>query len=887
MKGAGLTFLLVLLAAYGYAQMVKGMVKDTAGKAVPYATITLKNSVSNTIITYTATDSKGSFALKVPADATANSLAIEVRSIGYKTAVKNIVRFDAPVDFTLAEDSRQLQDVIVKSNRLVLRSRGDTLIYKVADFSNPQDRVIGDVLKRLPGITVAADGTIRYNNKPVSAVYIDGDNLLDDKYSIATNSIPQGVVNQVQVIQNNQPIKVLQNKVLSDNVALNLEIKKGAKLHLMGQEIVGAGLPGNYDVDLNAMMFKKSYKAINYLAGNNIGNDVQRELVSHNSANSQQQIDNNEPASVLSLGMVNTPSLAQNRYFFNQAVVLNLNNLINLKKNVQLKANAYYVHDTQKQDYNQQTTVYLPGDTIRYKEMQQNRSVPDVLHTRFTLSINRDKYYLNDVLLLDYKNATSYSGLKTDSFALKQVLKDKTLNLSNEFNLIRSLKPHYIIQFYSYISHFTEPEHRVTGPGYNAAIFNNNVPYSQLVQRVNIPSWYTNNYFSFKLPSGLITQSYRTGFSVQSQTLVSDLNTVQNNNSINLTSDSVLNHVNWIKKKLYAEAAYDLPGTILKANLALPVILQQINYSDTLFKLNKSLSRLYFNPQLNIKYQAGKESYVNLNYSYNNQMGTIADVYPGYILTDYRTLNANNASLTEQQNYQAGASFSYRKAIKLFFWNINALYSHTQANNIASSVITNSIRQGIVLPYANNTGSWILGGSISKYSFALHTTFGGTMQWQSSRSVQIQNNVLLPFNAKSKMVNISVVTKVNDKVNFNYLAAFTLTSSHSAIETSTHQINQLVQQASVNYFPINAVQFNLSGEHYFTHQQGNPDLKYFFADASLKFRINKWKTDFELSAVNFLNVKTYNEFYLSANTSTASSYTLPGRIIFFKVFFRF
>jgi hypothetical protein len=81
------------------------------------------------------------------------------------------------------------------------------------------------------------------------------------------------------------------------------------------------------------------------------------------------------------------------------------------------------------------------------------------------------------------------------------------------------------------------------------------------------------------------------------------------------------------------------------------------------------------------------------------------------------------------------------------------------------------------------------------------------------------------------------------------------------------------------------LQFKLSGEHYFTRQQGNPDLKYFFADASAKFRVKKWKTDFELSAVNFLNVKTYNALYLSANTLTASSYTLPGRIIMVKLMF--
>ncbi|HZY35507.1 MAG TPA: hypothetical protein VFE53_02595 [Mucilaginibacter sp.] len=41
----------------------------------------------------------------------------------------------------------------------------------------------------------------------------------------------------------------------------------------------------------------------------------------------------------------------------------------------------------------------------------------------------------------------------------------------------------------------------------------------------------------------------------------------------------------------------------------------------------------------------------------------------------------------------------------------------------------------------------------------------------------------------------------------------------------------------------------------------------------------------ELDANNFLNVKTYNVLYLSANTLTTSSYTLPGRIILLKVMF--
>ena len=151
--------------------------------------------------------------------------------------------------------------------------------------------------------------------------------------------------------------------------------------------------------------------------------------------------------------------------------------------------------------------------------------------------------------------------------------------------------------------------------------------------------------------------------------------------------------------------------------------------------------------------------------------------------------------------------------------------------------------------------------------------------------MQIQNDALLPFNTKTESLSLGADTKVSDKVNFSYKATGIKTDSHSAAEASAFHVDQLQQQATVYYNPADELQFKLAGEHYFTHQQGNPDLKYFFADASAKFRIKKWKADFELSAVNFLNVKTYNALYLSANTLTAGSYTLPGRIILVKVMF--
>lgn len=880
---AGLLLAGILFSLPDLAQQIKGVVRDSAGVAVAYASVNLRNKSGDAIVAYATTDVKGGYVLRLPTNARPDDLYLEARCIGYKNQSKTLTGSPAEMDFVLAISVSQLQSVIVRNSRPRLRSSGDTLSYTAADFSSAQDRVIGDVIKRLPGISVASDGTISYNNKPVSGVYLGGDNLLDDKYTIATNNIPHGVVDQVQVIDNHQPVKVLQDKVTSDDVALNLTFKKDAKLRPLGQETAAAGLPGNYYADFNALFLKDRYKAIDLLKGNNTGDDLQQELVSHNLADYKQRVGNDPPATVLSLGAVNDPALSRDRYFFDRSGMINANNLVNFKNGLQLRVNAYYLHDAEKQDYSQTTSVFLPGDTVRYTETQHNRFNPDLLHAQFTANVNKEKNYLNDALVVDDNRWVDYSQLNSNGTMVNQTLRDHLLSFSNEFNLIRPVSSNILIQAYSYISRRAEPESRAIGPDYYPQLFNNEAPYAQLVQQVNVPTWYTNNYVSFKLPGNLGTESFRTGFSVQSQGLTSNLSALQSNSTASLAFDSALNHLAWSKRRLYAEAAYDIPGDKLKANLTMPVMLQQIDYSDTGYVLNKGLGRVYFNPQLYIKYKTGIENFVTVNGSYRNETGGIEDIYHGYILKDYRTLYANTADLTLRQNLLAAAGFNYRKALTLFFFSFNISYNHISANNIASGVINNNFQQLVVLPYPNGTDSWTADGTVSKYSFALRTTFSGEGKWQDNHSVQLQNGAFLPFNTTVGTLTLGAVTKLGDRLNFSYRITGTQTNAHSTAEASANQVDQLLQQAEMNYIPSADLQFKLSGEHYFTRSQGNPDLNYFFADAAAKYRIKKWKMDLQLDAANFLNVKTYKALYLSANTLTASSYTLPGRIVLLKV----
>src|SRR6202000_1652472 len=99
----------------------------------------------------------------------------------------------------------------------------------------------------------------------------------------------------------------------------------------------------------------------------------------------------------------------------------------------------------------------------------------------------------------------------------------------------------------------------------------------------------------------------------------------------------------------------------------------------------------------------------------------------------------------------------------------------------------------VMLPYANSTDSWLLSGSGSKYSIALNTTFSGGIQGQSSRSVEIQNNVLLPFNTETGSISFGADTKVTDQINFSYKATGIQTASHSTADVSAFHVDQLQQ----------------------------------------------------------------------------------------------
>lgn len=62
--------------------------------------------------------------------------------------------------------------------RFCAQWNGDTLSYLVGAYQEQGDRVIGDVLKRMPGIEVSNDGGIKYNGKAIRKFYVEEMDLL-------------------------------------------------------------------------------------------------------------------------------------------------------------------------------------------------------------------------------------------------------------------------------------------------------------------------------------------------------------------------------------------------------------------------------------------------------------------------------------------------------------------------------------------------------------------------------------------------------------------------------------------------------------------------------------------------------------------------------------
>ncbi len=863
---------------------ITGNIKDSIGQPIGYASVNLKNK-EGTILKFTRTGDDGNFSFVITNEQVIYSL--EISSIGYH---KKVLIFNDTVknyQIILETSEIKLAPVIVK-NRPVLNSKGDTLSFTTKDFADKQDRSIGEVLRKMPGIDVSENGKISYNGKAISNLYIDGDNLLDDKYNIGTKSIPHGAVDKVQVIEKDQPVKMLRKNNTSDDVAINLVLNEDAKLKVLGDAKLGAGTPDRFDGALTTMLFKKKLKFINNLKGNNIGIDPAIDIISHQFNEYVKKLENNKPSSFLAASAAPIPMLPPSRSLFNKVGLVTLNNLYKFNEDLQLKANLYYLYDSQKQQFQKISETYLPGQTIRFAESLNNRINPQKVRAQFNLNGNSEIYFLNNTLIAEYIPFKTDAAFVINNQAGNQLLSQNTFDLSNELNFRKKFKSDQIVNFYSFFNRTVQPENLKVSPGLNEAIFNNGNAYAGLVQNIELPTLYTNNYFAFAITKNKFTQTYKSGFSLQSQQLNSNLIKVLDDNKSEILNSKAINNLNWIKSKIYSEILYEYENNKIKTGLNLPLSYNYIHYNDDSFALDNRLKRLFVNPALYIKYQLATEKYITASYSFKNELGGIEDIYQGSILRNYRSVFSNNAPISETKSHQIGTIFNLKKTMQMFFFNTGINYSKTISNTISAYNLSNNLQQRIIIFLENKTNNLALNANASKYVFNLRSTVNLGVNSNFNKYNQFQNNLLLPFKSKSITYKAGIESKITSFLNWSYQAnySFIVNKSISGAALSTN-FKQLKQQSNVSLTMFKSTFLNFSAEHLFTQQSSQQNLNYLFPDVNMKYKLVKFKTDLEFAITNLANIKTFEAVYVSANSFSSGSYQIPGRVAMLKATFNF
>ena len=232
-------FIITILVTVGKAQgqtIIEGTITDSLGRAVD-AFITISPKGTGNIIGFADTDVNGYYKLQFKSET--DSVVVTAAGIGIGNVSRIVANKSQRLDIRANQKEIELKEVSVKADKI--RQNGDTLNYFVGTYQQQGDRVIGDVLKRMPGIEVSENGGIKYNGKAIKKFYVEEMDLLQGRYGIATNNINAQDVATVQVLENHQPVKMLQGKTLTDDVAINLKLKNSAKGTIAINTMLGGG----------------------------------------------------------------------------------------------------------------------------------------------------------------------------------------------------------------------------------------------------------------------------------------------------------------------------------------------------------------------------------------------------------------------------------------------------------------------------------------------------------------------------------------------------------------------------------------------------------------------------------------------------------------------
>ncbi|MGQ0826769.1 MAG: TonB-dependent receptor domain-containing protein [Bacteroidota bacterium] len=257
--------------AFSQRMSISGNVQDTVSKnPLVYAVAMAVRIKDSTIIAHTRTNSKGGFILQnLPIDTV--EVIISHPKFGdqsfyvFGSTVNNVFDFGKII---LPPKSQQLKEVVIYAFKDPVYYKGDTLVYTADSFKVKPNATVEDLLKKLPGIRVDAQGKISSQGESVDQVLVDGDEFFGTDPTMATKNLNANSLESVQVYDKKNENQSETNDKETIKV-MNLKLKEDSKKGYFGKLSGASDFQKFYEGELLLNRFSSRQKISVFGLGSN------------------------------------------------------------------------------------------------------------------------------------------------------------------------------------------------------------------------------------------------------------------------------------------------------------------------------------------------------------------------------------------------------------------------------------------------------------------------------------------------------------------------------------------------------------------------------------------------------------------------------------------
>lgn len=230
-------------------EYIEGLVYDkNTQETIIGASIILLQEKDSSYISGTVTNADGYFKVGSPI----GRYIVEISFIGYSTAYKNIKidknkqAYDIGKIY-LIENAIHLQEAEVIAQIPPIVTKGDTIEYNASSYSVEESSVLQDLLKKMPGIEVDANGNITANGKTIQKILVDGKEFFGNDIALALDNLPANMIKKLQLFkEDSQTAKITAIKDKNPEQVINLVVKDELKQSLFGNVAAGYGSDNKY-----------------------------------------------------------------------------------------------------------------------------------------------------------------------------------------------------------------------------------------------------------------------------------------------------------------------------------------------------------------------------------------------------------------------------------------------------------------------------------------------------------------------------------------------------------------------------------------------------------------------------------------------------------------